>query len=54
MKKNGTRILVGLFVMSAALHAFGVAAGSCMKNATALQASQTVTLVNEYDPEFKE
>ena len=54
MKKNGVKTLVGLFVLSAAFHAFGVAAGSCMKNATALQASQTVTLVDEYDPELKE
>lgn len=28
--------------------------GSCMQKAIALKASQTVTLVNEYDPDFKE
>ena len=54
MKKSGAKILVGLFVLSAVLHAFGVAAGSCLKNAIALKASQSVTLVDEYDPEFKE
>ncbi len=54
MKKIGAKILVGLFVLSAVFQAFGAASGNCMKNAIALQSSQAVTLVDEYDPEFKE
>lgn len=54
MKKIGAKILVGLFVLSAVFQAFGAASGNCMKNAIALQSSQAVTLVDEYDPEFRE
>ena len=36
------------------LSAFARAGGDCMASATALKASQTAVLVNEYDPELKE
>lgn len=37
-----------------ALQAETAKAGSCISKAIALKSSQTVTLVNEYDPEFKD
>ena len=55
MNNFGIKTLVGLFALTSALQAgAAVAAGSCMKNAISLNASQSVTLVDEYDPEFKE
>ena len=48
--------IVSVLAITAALAAFGETAksGSCISKAIALRSSQTATLVNEYDSEFKE
>ena len=51
-----SKILVfgGMLCMAASGFAVEKDAGSCMSKAIALKASQTVKLVNEYDPEWNE
>ena len=52
--KMKTLVLAGAVLAACGASAATAAAGSCINKAIKLKASQAVTLVNEYDPEWKE